>query len=302
MSSTGPSTRAVCRILNQNSCGSGSICGIRNGKALILTNAHVAGTRVGRIVDVEVESTGDRIKARVIQAAYSDRTWTDWAVLETIEPYEKVKPVKLSKNRPSGSHYTKGFPRCNPHSGTDIRTVRLSSVDARWEWLPDAIGGQSGSGVWSDSDNIQYGLLTWSIGRNGAGQMTSEIYRQSRDCTLAGAPRVDGMTELPSSNDFDLPDVAGEDDPIVEEGFFAQRDITSLPIWAGEDDDDDGVVVPPNDDGDTSPNVLQRIMIDTLRKEIEVKQDALRRLQGLKAPSESGKPDPNNDEANVYGL
>ena len=47
---TGPSIRGVCRILNQNSCGSGSICGIQpSGNALILTNAHVAGTKIGRI-------------------------------------------------------------------------------------------------------------------------------------------------------------------------------------------------------------------------------------------------------------
>ena len=70
---TGPAIRGVCRILNKSSCGSGSICGITQaGKSLILTNAHVAGSRVGRVVDVEVESQRKKLKARVIMAAYSD--------------------------------------------------------------------------------------------------------------------------------------------------------------------------------------------------------------------------------------
>lgn len=304
MTATGPSIRGVCRILNRSSCGSGSIVGIRNGNSLILTNAHVAGTSIGREVTVEVESTGDRITARVIMAAYSDRTWTDWAVLETVNPYSKVQPIKCSKNRPSGSHYTKGFPRCQPFPGSDIRTVALSSTDSRWTWQPNAIGGQSGSGVWSDVDNLQYGLLTWSIGRDGAGQMTSEIYRQARDCTLTGAPRVDGMTELPSDQDFDFTgiDKDGLSDPVVEPGVWVQRDITTLPIWAEDDDDDGGDVTPPNDPGDISATALQKIQIESLRAEIEVKEKQLRKLQGLAPPSQSGKPVPDNDDAIQYGL
>lgn len=294
---TGESIRAVCRVLNQSSCGSGSICGLRSGKSLIMTNAHVAGSRVGREVTVEVESQGrERIRARVIMAAYSSRTWTDWAVLETIDPYSKVKPVKLSKNKPSGSHYTKGFPRCQPFDGSDIRTVRLSSTDARWEWQPNAIGGQSGSGVWSDQDHLQYGILTWSIGRNGAGQQTSEIYRQARDFTLAGAPRVDGMIELTQDYDWSGIDRTGLTDPIVEEGIFIQRDITTLPIWAEDGDDGSGPVVPPNDPGDVPTTTLQKIQIELLRSEIEAKEKALRRLQGLKEPSQDGQDKPGSGE------
>ncbi len=300
MSSSGPSTRAVCRILNQNSCGSGSICGIReNGNALILTNAHVAGSRIGRIVTVEVESTGDRIQARVIQAAYSGNTWTDWAVLETLEPYSEVHPVKLSKNRPTGSHYTKGFPRCRAFAGSDIRTVRLADNSALWLWQPDAISGQSGSGVWSDSDNLQYGLLTWSVGRDGGGQMTSEIYRQARNCTVSGEPRIEGMKEL---DDFEIDyDTNGLDDPEVIEGFVTQRNITSLPIWH-EDDDGGGDVVPPNDGGDTSPTQLQKIQIENHRKLAEHHEDMVRKLQGLKPPQQAGEQDPDNEDTVIFGL
>jgi pimeloyl-ACP methyl ester carboxylesterase len=276
---------------------------MRNGKALILSNAHVCGSRIGREVVIEVQSQGnERIRGRVIMAAYSDRTWTDWAVVETIEPYNKVQPVKCSKNRPSGSHYTRGFPRCQPHNGTDIRTVALSSTDARWTWQPNAIGGQSGSGVWSDVDNLQYGLLTWSIGRDGAGQMTSEIYRQARDCTIAGAARVDGMIELDQDYDFTGIDTDGLSDPVVVPGLYIQRDITTLPIWAEDDDDGDDPVTPPNDPDDISATALQKIQIEGLRAEIETKEKQLRKLQGLKPPSQSGEPVPDNEDAIQYGL
>lgn len=268
-----------------------------------MTNAHVAGSRVGREVVVEVESTGDRIRARVIMAAYSDRTWTDWAVLQTIDPYTKVRPVRMSKNRPSGIHYTKGFPRCEPFPGSNINTVALSSNDARWTWRPDAISGQSGSAVWSHADHVQYGLLTWSIGRDGAGQMTSEIYRQARDCTLAGAPRVDGMIEVPS--DYNLgEDERGDDDPIVEVGIQSlHKSISSLPIWA--EDDEVGPVIPPNEPGDVTNTAMQKIAIEYHRKAAEQHEQTMRQLQGLKPPAENGKPDPDNDGAinhDTFGL
>ena len=228
---TGPAIRGVCRILNKSSCGSGSICGITQaGKSLILTNAHVAGSRVGRVVDVEVESQRKKLKARVIMAAYSDKTVSDWAVLETTTKYNDVEPTYLSKSKPSGSHYTKGFPKCRPHSGTDIETVSFGR-NGVWFWEPDAIGGQSGSGVWSDNDHLQYGLLTWQWGKHGAGQQTAEIYRQARNRSTAGYPRPEGLVEL-DDYDFTGLDNEGCDDPIIEPGFMVETGVLDLPIWA----------------------------------------------------------------------
>ena len=228
---TGPAIRVVCRVLNQNSCGSGSIVGNQpDGRALILTNAHVAGTQIGRIVIVEVESQGnERLQARVIMAGYSNQTSSDWALLETVNPYQKVKPVKLSKSRPTGSHYTKGFPRCQPFAGTDITTVRITQYV--WFWEPDAIGGQSGSGVWSDEVERQEGLLTWQWGDNGAGQPTSAIYGEMSTGQLMGAPLPPGARELPGDYDFAGIDRSGLTDPIVEAGIFAEMGIRDLPIW-----------------------------------------------------------------------
>ena len=223
MSSTGPSIRAVCRIQNASSCGSGSIVGTRNGKSLIMTNAHVAGNVIGRICQVEVESTGDQIQAKVIKAAYSNQTATDWALLETLGPYSGVQPVPMSRNLPSqgASHYTKGFPNCQPHSGTDVFTIGMSNI---WEWAPISIPGQSGSAVWSDNDHLQYGVVTWHNGTNGLGQFTANIFNQMAGRNTVGSPRLTNWVEcssVPQDFDFsgmDRPD--GLDDPVVNEGYF----------------------------------------------------------------------------------
>lgn len=289
--STGPSIRGVCRILNKNSCGSGSICGHRNGRSLFLTNAHVAGTDLGRIVKVEVESTGDRIDARVIMAAYSDKTTSDWAILESVNKYEKVLPVYLSKKQPSGSHYTKGFPRCKPHDGTDIKTV--SFRPPVWFWEPDAIGGQSGSGVYSDLDHLQYGLLTWQWGKHGAGQMLSEIYRQAMMQTVAGFARPNGLVELVEYYGIDDHN-RGYDDPIVSPGFYTQASIANLPIWAED------VKPPQPEPGDPqAPIDFRNIQIEFHRNLSEF-HDQQRRVWEQTPDNNDSMPD--SDTPGLFGI
>ena len=255
MTDTGPSIRAVCRIINRNSCGSGSVCGhSEDGESYIMTNAHVAGTRIGRVVSVEVESTGQRMAATVVRAAYSNQVIADWALLKTQGGFQQVKPVYLSKQPPSGSHYTKGFPRCQGHNGTNITTHRIRN-NGVWLWTPDAIGGQSGSGVWSDILHFMFGLLTWSWtdgGRTyGAGQLTSEIYKQNRSRQIVGYARHPGLVEL-VDHEFDWTgiDREGCDDPVVEEGFHvgevSEMGIQDYPIWAEDQ-------IPPDPDPDPDP-------------------------------------------------
>lgn len=242
MSATGPAIRAVCRIINQSFCGSGSICGHYNGGSLIVTNAHVAGTQIGRVVAVEVESLGmRRVSGKVIRAAYSKSVSADWALIH-VEGFQQIQPVYLSKSPPAKgeSMYTKGFPSCRAHAGTDIAQHQVLSSGVML-WLPDAISGQSGSGVWGDEDHLQKALLTWSMqsGRRwyGAGQLTSEIYKQNRSAELRGYARLPGLVEVPGHGDMDLSaiDRSGCDDPKVEEGFFSvpmERGIQDFPIWA----------------------------------------------------------------------
>jgi hypothetical protein len=301
MSSTGPSVRAAVRVVNQSSCGSGSICGHYQGGSLILTNAHVAGTQIGRNVVFDAVVDGQRVRkdARVIQAAYSNRTQTDWAVL-MCENWQAIEPVYLSKKVPTGSHYTQGSPRCVwPQRNTDITTVDQSPNSPLWRWTPNAIGGQSGSGVWSDTDNLQYGLLTWSWGGYGAGQMTAWIYKQARTMTTFGLPRVDGLVELPDESDETNVDRTGADDPVVGEGFFTETGITDLPIWA-EDNPGGGGGGGGNGGGGGSqePDSLAEQMISFFRDLEEVAEKHRLILEAGESPG-CNDPEPNGK---IFGL
>ncbi len=275
----------------------------------MLTNAHVAGTKIGRTVQVDIESLGIRKPAKVIRAAYSNQVVADWAVL-FIEGFQDIAPVYLSKKSPAAgeSLYTKGFPRCNAHAGTDITQHRTLNTGVML-WLPDAIGGQSGSGVWNDVTNLQQALLTWSWGDGrrtyGAGQLTSEIYRQNRSFSLVGHPKMEGLVEL---NDYDMPEnMAGViDDPVCEQGFFTgpvERGIQDLPIWF-----EDQVTPPvdpdePTDPGDpadpTDPETRKRLA-EYFREQAELSDKYRKHFEGAAAPVD---PVPPGDDAGpMFGL
>jgi hypothetical protein len=302
MSSTGPSDKNAVRVVNQNSCGSGSICGWYQGGTLVLTNAHVAGTRVGREVGIDIQTPdGGRVRkaGRVIMAAYSDRTLSDWAVV-LIPDWQEIKPVYLSKKRPSGSHYTKGSPRCVwPLRNTDIKTVDMHPTNPLWRWSPNAIGGQSGSGVYSDENNFQFGLLTWSWGGKGAGQMTSAIYKQARNRNTEAAPRPDDLEDLPHGtydDNFDLDD-PWDTDPIVENGFYVEAGIVDLPIWAEDQPDD----VPPQDpDEPDDDSGKTRDQLAEYFRELGELAEKYQKVfeQGVVIRP----PEPDPDTGNCYGL
>ena len=176
--SLGPSDRAAVKVTSGSSCGSGSVV----GENLVLTNAHVAGTSVGKVCQVKAVIDGRDIDTtgRIIMAAYSDKTQTDWAILKT-EGLQSIRPVKLSKKPPSGNrYYSKGSPRCVwPQVSVDITTVDDRQGVPLIRWRPATIGGQSGSGVWAYGNNLCEILLTWKWGGLGAGQKTSEILSTS---------------------------------------------------------------------------------------------------------------------------
>ena len=232
-------------------CGSGSVCGHWNGGSLVLTNAHVAGTRVGRQIALDFSIAGQTVtkSGRVIMAAYSDRTLADWAVV-FIPDWQEVSPIKLSTTKPTGTHHTTGSPACVwPMRFSRLTTADVSDTSTLWRWRPNAIGGQSGSHVVSDADGVQYGLLTWSWGGLGAGQQTSEIYRQARDRSVAGEPRIAGMRELSPRS------------AVVENGFFAAANVADLPIWANP---------PGAGEGDeTEPEVLSRLRRRARERDID---------------------------------
>jgi len=305
MSSTGPSVRAAVRVLNQRSCGSGSIVGHYRGGSLVLTNAHVAGTKIGRRVTIEVESLNmRRLTGTVIRAAYSSQYSADWALIH-IPQFQEVEPVYLSMAAPHKveSMYTKGFPNCRQHAGTDIAQIAEISNGVML-WLPDAISGQSGSGVWSDIDHQQKALLAWSIKRGnkwyGAGQLTSEIYRQNRMLirgdNLVGHERLPEMKELTDDYDFsEIDTVVDADDPIVEDGFhagFIERGIQDFPIWAEEEE--------PIDEPNNGSTRWQQQVAAKVTKIREFADDILKQFETLNPNTDPNKGRRNIDE--FFGL
>jgi hypothetical protein len=216
-------TAAQARV--SNSCGSASLVGFLDNDSLFLTNAHVSGTRPGTDVTLRMRLNGrdTTYSGKVIMAAYSNQTLADWSIVR-VPGRVPSTPRPLAIERPSGDHVTVGSPRCVwPLQMQTLRTHNATTNSALWQWTPNAIGGQSGSGVWSPKDGNQYGLVTWSWGGYGAGQMTWWIYRQATERSVAGEPRPAGLRELTPRGGV-----------IVEEGFFQEANIGTLPIWANQ--------------------------------------------------------------------
>ena len=226
----GPSSRSACRVLNSGSCGSGSIVGKRDGKTLILTNAHVTGTRIGRTVVCQFPFNNDKkYNGKVIMAGYSNKVMMDWAVVEVAEDVP-LPAVKLSIQTPGQQLYSNGYPRCDGPWPVKLRTVGYTHNGTVWRGQPNAIGGQSGSAIHDTNDNLQRVLLTWSWGGDCAGQTTKAIWFQYQQRAVVGFERPDGLIELADNRAEDL-----------ENGFFAEANIVTLPIWSHLDDS----VTPP---------------------------------------------------------
>jgi hypothetical protein len=275
----GPSSNSICRVINGNSCGSGTIVGFRDGKTLVLTNAHVAGTTIGRTVTCQFPHIGNKkVNARVIMAAYSDQVMMDWAVLEIAEQLP-LPATKLSKKAPTGQHYTGGYPRCEGPFYQKLITRQFTHGGTVWRWQPISIGGQSGSGVHSFADNLYYGLLTWSWGGDGAGQTTRSIWLQYSQRASIGFIRPEGLIELGDNRAADL-----------ENGFFQETSIGDLPIWH-----DETTPPPPPPTGDLAKALLA--IANNMQKSV----DEIKELAG--GVKESTPPVSDDDtDGPTFGL
>ena len=127
--------------------------------------------------------------------------------------------------------------------------------------------------------------------------MTSEIYRQAKERNLSGAPRLLEMKEvLPEDYDFAGLD-RGEDDPIVEPGFFSQTaSIADLDIWYEPNQ-------PKPEDPPLSPDASRELAIAELLKIKEQAEDQIRALQNEKPPEDEGQPidDDDDDDYLTFG-
>lgn len=283
----GPSSRSCAKVVFGSSCGSGSLVGVRNGKSLLLTNAHVAGTRPGTEGRCWFPFWDNQPKtARIIMSGYSNRVQMDWAVLE-LDVLVPLPHVKLSREAPDGKHYTGGYPRCKGPVFQELTTHKITNNGTFWMWSPNSIGGQSGSGVHSFSDNLQKGLLTWSASGYGAGQTVRSIWFQYANKAEVGFPRSPDLIELSEVNSE------------VENGFFAEADITDLPIWAHLDNDNPPPPPPPPS-GDYA-ELIQRVqsVLDKVGKDLSHLSELLKDYK----PSAPTKPDtkPPSD-GGTFGL
>lgn len=272
----GPSSKNACQVRAGNSCGSGSLIGWDKGGSLVLTNAHVVGSKIGTAArcrfnfgDGDIEREG-----RIIMAAYSTRITADWAVL-FIPDWQPVRPVWGSRRRPTSSErfHTSGAPKCvwPLRHQTGLRIISNNGAGFA-VWDQPAIGGQSGSGVWSLEDGFQRLLLTWRTNNNnGAGQPLDYIYEQAQAAiqtgVLLGGAKPDDVTELSDIH----PDTA--------EGFVCEMSIRSLPIWAEDQKPQPG----PDPDPEQPPSELpvsKQALIESYRKIRDEATGMIARLEG----------------------
>jgi hypothetical protein len=164
-------------------------------------------------------------------AGYSDRIMMDWAVIEIAEDVP-LPAVKLSIQTPGPQLYSNGYPRCDGPWPVKLSTRGYTHNGTVWRGQPNAIGGQSGSAIHDTTDNLQRVLLTWSWAGDCAGQTTKAIWFQYQQRAVIGFERPEGLIELNDNRAEGL-----------ENGFFAEANITTLPIW---DHLDEPPVIPPN--------------------------------------------------------
>ena len=171
--------RATVRVTISGVCGSGTVVGRDSqGNALVLTNAHVAGTSRGRTVNLErwdTNGTSERGTGTIIAAGYGRGMSVDFALLRCSAGFAKdVTPIPLADRYPDTSApvTTYGCPRCEWPS---LQVLQVNRSEGQvLTWKPEAIGGRSGSSVIDHtiSGPRVVGLLTWAGNGEGLGQST----------------------------------------------------------------------------------------------------------------------------------
>lgn len=217
------------RCIISGSCGSGTICGADARGGYVMTNAHVVGTQIGRVVSIDLVANGQtrRVSGRTVMAGYSNSRMVDFAIV-FVEGLSSQRYMPMLKTEPEAQPYrTTGSPRCVWPLVTKNFDQPRSFGDGLLTGLPNAIGGQSGSAIYN-SDGQQIALLTWSIGGRCAGQKTSKLWQVAtqRDVTLAD-PRPQGLQEVQE----------GPTRPQTDEGIFGESTVFAEPEECSECED-----------------------------------------------------------------
>jgi len=144
--------RATVRVTISGVCGSGTVVGRdADGNAIVLTNAHVAGTQRGRTVNLErwnSDGSVERGRGAIISSGYGRGMSVDFALLKCNAEFAKdVRPIPLADRYPTKGAMvsTYGCPRCEWPS---LQVLSLNRSEGQiLTWKPEAIGGRSGSSV-----------------------------------------------------------------------------------------------------------------------------------------------------------
>lgn len=219
-----------CRALVNGSCGSGTICGADAGGAYVVSNAHVWGTTIGKVVTIDTVASGRtvRLTGRIVFAGYSSSRMVDFAIAY-FEGLSSKRYMPMLKTEPTAAPYaTTGSPRCvwplvtKPFD--DPRNYGQGLITGS----PNAIGGQSGSAIYN-SEGRQIALLTWSINGRCAGQKTSKLWQvaSARNTQLADL-RPTGLEELQ----------CGQERPETADGIHGEMPAVFAANTAAETSDD----------------------------------------------------------------
>lgn len=179
--------RATVRVRMGNGCGSGCVVGRdSNGYALVLTNAHVAGTSRGNVCQLErwnTDGTREKGSGQIIASGYGRGLNVDYALLRCDAKFASdVTPIPLADRYPNPDNtiLTYGCPRCEWPSMQIIDLVKEEGQVLTW--YPKAISGRSGSAVveLTEKGPRVVGLLTWANDDKGMGQSTPFLLQAMR--------------------------------------------------------------------------------------------------------------------------
>lgn len=245
--------RATIRVTISGVCGSGTVVGRdQQGNALVLTNAHVAGTTRGRTVNLErwnIDGSSERGTGAIIASGYGRGMGVDFALLRCNEAFAKdVTPIPLADRYPNidAGVTTYGCPRCEWPS---LQVLKLNRSEGQiLSWKPEAIGGRSGSSLvdYTDVGPRVVGLLTWAGGGEGLAQSTPFVLNALRGrlpTTLEALPP--GVREVLWQDDNRL---ALFQVPATTSGEPLNWPVTAIAQAQAQDDLLDSIVEKPKTD------------------------------------------------------
>jgi hypothetical protein len=292
-SASGKSSLNACQVRSGNSCGSGTFIGIHNGGALVGSNAHVTGTKLGSQSQFRFDPQVSQQPrtGQIIMAGYSTKVTADWSINWIPDWIPNIKPAWCS-GKPLASaqrFYTTGSPGCvwplKHQSGLKILSDNNQGFAV---WDQPAIGGQSGSGVWDTLTNWTSLLLTWRTSNNrGAGQPWYFIRSQAELAMvtgqIVGAEMPDDLTPLSDVN------------PDAEPGFWCEASLLKLPIWAEDQ-------TPAPDPGPGPTPGIGPSREELIASYEKIRSESALMLAKLNSPSGGGLPNVPPSGGQTFGL